>query len=238
MADIIRVAILEDHPAMVEGYKSYLREQPDIQVAATAAFGEELSPLLDTYQPIHLLLLDIQVSTSETNPSPYPILFLIPDLLQHYPGLNILVISMHKEHALIKAVMEAGAGGFVLKDDRETLDKFPAVIRLVAGGGIYFSREAHQLYATQSPDALKLSPRQAQVLSLCAAYPEKSAADLARMLNVADTTVRNTLSVLYLRLGVHGRTPAVAKAKELGLIPEAETYRLPDANPRPPSPIK
>jgi DNA-binding NarL/FixJ family response regulator len=235
MADIIRVAILEDHPAMIEGYKSYLREQPDIQVVATAAFGEELTPLLDTYQPIHLLLLDIQVPTSETNATPYPILYLIPDLLQRHSGLSILIISMHKENALIRAVMEAGASGFVLKDDRETLSKFPAVVRLVAGGGIYFSREAHQVYTNQSPDALKLSPRQAEVLSLCAAYPEKSTAELARVLNVADTTVRNTLSVLYLRLGARGRTAVVAKAKELGLIPEAEPYPLSDPDPRLPS---
>ena len=228
MADIIRVAILEDHPAMVEGYKSYLREQPDIQVVATAAFGEELQSLLETHEPIQLLLLDIQVPTSETNSSPYPILYLIPELLQRYPGLHVLIISMHKKNALIKAVMEAGASGFVLKDDRETLSKFPAVVRLVAGGGIYFSREAHQLYTNQPPDALKLSPRQTEVLSLCAAYPEKSTAELAKELNIADTTVRNTLSVIYLRLGVRGRTAAVAKAKELGLVSEAEPFPSPD----------
>ncbi len=226
MAETIRVAILEDHPAMIEGYKSYLREQPDIQVVAAAAFGEDLPALLETHRPIHLLLLDIRVPTSASNLSPYPILYFIPDLLQRYPGLNILVISMHKEGALIKAVMEAGASGFVLKDDRETLSKFPSVVRLVNSGGIYFSREAHQVFTNQSTGAIKLSPRQTEVLSLCAAYPEKSTAELARVLSVADATVRNTLSVLYLRLGVRGRTAAIAKAKEMGLLAEVETYPL------------
>ncbi len=227
MADSIRVAILEDHPGMIEGYKGYLRDQPDIQVVATAAFGEELPALLEDHHPIHLLILDIQVPTSETNASPYPILYLIPDLLQRHPGLNVLVISMHKESALIKAVMEAGASGFVLKDDRDTLSKFPSVVRTVAGGGIYFSREAHQNFLHPARGVPRLSPRQAEVLSLCAAYPEKTTAELAHVLNVADATVRNTLSLLYLRLEVRGRVAAIAKAKELGLLTEVEPYPLP-----------
>lgn len=227
MAETIRVAILEDHPAMVEGYKGYVREHPEIAVVATAAYGEELPALLEAHRPIHLLLLDVRVPTSASNPSPYPILYLMPDLLQRHPGMNILVISMHKESALIKAVMEAGASGFVLKDDRETLAKFPAVVRLVAGGGIYFSREAHQIFTQQTPGLPRLSPRQSEVLSLCAAYPDKSTAELAQMLHVADATVRNTLSLLYLRLEVHSRTAAVAKAKELGLFGNVEPYLFP-----------
>jgi DNA-binding NarL/FixJ family response regulator len=228
LAEPIRVAILEDHPAMVEGYQSYLRDEPDIQVVATAAFGEELPTLLATYQPIHLLLLDIWVPTSPTNRSPYPIVYLMPQLLQRYPKLNILVISLHKEGALIKAVMDAGASGFVLKDDRDTLQKFPSVLRTVAGGGIYFSREAHQILTHHPTSGPQLSPRQAEVLSLCAAYPEKTTAELAHVLGISDTTVRNTLSLLYLRLGVRGRTAAIAKARELGLLAETTAYPLAD----------
>jgi LuxR family maltose regulon positive regulatory protein len=76
-----------------------------------------------------------------------------------------------------------------------------------------------------------LSPRQLEVLSLCAAYPEKTTAELAEILAVADATVRNTLSVLYMRLGVRGRTAALAKAREMGLIADIRpAYPFPDAN--------
>jgi DNA-binding NarL/FixJ family response regulator len=218
MPEIIRVAILEDHPAIADGYRFYLQDEADIQLVATIEVGEELPKLLAAQNPIHVLILDVGVPTSHTNSTPYPILYLMPLLLQNNPELNILIISMHKENVLIKALIEAGASGYVFKDDRETLQKFSSVIRMIAGGGIYFSREAHKMMMRPAANAQLLSPRQLEVLSLCAAYPEKTTAELAALLTVADATVRNTLSLLYIRLGVRGRTAALAKARELGLI--------------------
>jgi DNA-binding NarL/FixJ family response regulator len=227
MAESIRIAILEDHPAIVDGYKSYLQGEVDIQLVGTLEVGEQLPDFLVAHAPIHVLLLDVGVPTSHTNSSPYPILYLMPQLLQRHPGLNILVISMHKQKALIRAIVEAGASGYVFKDDRETLQKFSSVVRMIASGGIYFSREAHQLFMHQPTHSAHLSPRQLEVLSLCAAYPEKTTAELADKLAVADATVRNTLSILYERLGVRGRTAALAKARELGLIAEMPSYSMP-----------
>jgi DNA-binding NarL/FixJ family response regulator len=233
MAEVIRVAILEDHPAIVDAYKSYVQHEPDIRVVATGAVGEDLPALLADNAPVHLLILDIEVPTSHTNRNPYPILYYIPQLHERYPALNILVISMHEERALIKATIDAGASGFVLKDDRETLTKFPSVVRLVAGGGVYFSRAAHDTLRQPSATEVQLSPRQLEVLALCAAHPDKTTAELAGVLGIADATVRNILSTLYLRLGVRGRTAAVAKAKDLALLAEAKPYAFPAFPPKP-----
>lgn len=227
MSDKIRVAILEDHPAIADGYRFHLQGEDDIQLVATIEYGEALLKLLDEQGPIHVLILDVSVPTSETNPSPYPILYMLPQVLRQYPDLNILVISMLKENVLIKALIDAGASGYVFKDDRETLQMFSSVIRMIATGGVYFSREAHKIVMRQSSTSSLLSARQLEVLSLCAAYPEKSTAEIAEVLTVANATVRNTLSVLYMRLGVRGRTAAVAKARDLGLIADIRTtYRL------------
>lgn len=220
MSETIRVAILEDHPAIADGYKYYLQGETDIQLVATIEVGEDLPKLLEAEAPIHVLILDVGVPTSHENSTPYPILYLLPLLLQKNPTLNILVISMHKEHVLIKALIDAGASGYVFKDDRETLQKFSSVIQMIAAGGVYFSRDAHKIIMRQSSKKQLLSPRQMEVLSLCAAYPEKTTAELADLLAVANATVRNTLSVLYMRLGVRGRAAALAKARELGLIAE------------------
>ena len=215
----IRVAILDDHQSIIDGYVYRLSSVPSFEVVATISYGEELEPTL-VAQPADVLLLDINVPTSAKNPNPYPILHNIPNLLEKYPNLHILVISMYAERGLIHAVMEAGASGYVLKDDRGMLQDLGNVVQSVASGGIYFSQKAHQLMLNQKtiPGEERLSPRQLEALSLCAAYPDWTSADLAQEMAVSNSTVRNLLSGAYLRLGVHSRPAAVAKARQRGLI--------------------
>jgi DNA-binding NarL/FixJ family response regulator len=164
-------------------------------------------------------LLDVNVPTSCKNPNPYPILHAIPKLLQTYAGLNILVISMYAERGLIRAVMEAGASGYVLKDDQTTARDLGSVVLSIAGGGIYFSQKAHQLYSKHlSKESDLLTVRQLEVLSLCASYPNYTTSEFANMMAVSNSTVRNLLSAAYLKLEVNNRAAAIARAQQLGLI--------------------
>lgn len=215
----IRVTILDDHQPILDGYRYRLSTVPGFEVVDALCFGEELEPSLAA-KPTDVLLLDVTVPTSAENPNPYPILHLIPSLLQKYPHINILVISMHAERGLVRAVMEAGASGYVLKDDRAMLQDLGNVVQSVAKGGIFFSKKAHELINSRktAPGGEQLSARQLEALSLCAAYPDLSSADLAEQMSVAQSTVRNLLSGAYLRLGVRNRPAAVEKARQLGLI--------------------
>lgn len=218
MSSKIRVAILDDHQSIIDGYLHRLGAAPEIEVVATASFGEELEPML-ARRPTDVLLLDVQVPTAPDNPNSYPILHLIPRLLQTHPDLAILVISVHSTRALIRAVMEAGASGYVLKDDQATIRELDAVVRTVASGGIHLSKLAHELLLKRQPDEGDvLTQRQREALSLCAAYPDLPTTELAVRMGVTNSTVRNLLSGAYLRLGVHTRAAAIARARQLGLI--------------------
>lgn len=215
----IRVTILDDHQSIIDGYVYRLSNLPGLEIAATISYGEELEPSLAAH-PTDVLLLDINVPTSTANVNPYPILHSIPSLLEKYPDLHILVISMYAERSLIRAVMEAGASGYLLKDDRAMLQDLANVVQSVVGGGIYFSKKAHQLMLSHKtiPSGEYLSTRQLEALSLCAAYPEWTSADVAKKMSVSHSTVRNLLSGAYLRLEVRNRPAAIAKARQLGLI--------------------
>lgn len=218
MSEKIRVAILDDHQSIVDGYVYRLEKDPTIEISATGVYGEELEPMLANH-PTDVLLLDVSLPTSAQNPNPSPILHLIPRLLQTYPDLSVLVISMHTERALIKAIVEAGASGYILKDDRETLRELNVAVQVVARGGIHFSQQAYQLLIRNDPqDDNMLSVRQREILSLSAAYPNSTASDLAQILKVTASTVRNLLSTSYIKLGVNNRTGAIFKAREMGLI--------------------
>ena len=219
MENKIRVTILDDHQSIVDGYRFRLSKFPQIEVIDSLEHGEDLEPSLKKQVP-NILLLDVHVPVSAENQNPYPILQIIPDLLQHYPDLVILVISMFAERGIIRAIMESGASGYILKDDQKTIRDLGNVILSVASGGIHLSEKAYTAYmknrnvASEEP----LTGRQMRVLSLCAAYPDHTTSDLAREMNVANSTVRNMLSEMYIRLGVHSRAAAIAKARQLGLI--------------------
>lgn len=224
-AEKVRVAILDDHQSIIDGFVYRLSSTPEIEIVATATYGEELETKLIKHHA-DVLLLDLSVRTAPDNPNPFPILHTIPKLLQKYPNLSVLVISMFSEPGLMRSLIEAGASGYILKDDQTAFRDLGNIVLSIAHGGIFFSKKAHSLYlkadSTEGDDLL--TPRQMEVISLCAAYPDASTSDLAQMMNISNSTVRNLLSSVYLRLNVHSRTAAIEKAREMGLV-----------TPRPPS---
>jgi DNA-binding NarL/FixJ family response regulator len=216
----IRVAILDDHQSIVDGYLFRLGNDPRIEVVASIAFGDELEPLFARKPLPDVLILDVNVPTSAASSSPYPILHVIPNLLQRFPDINIIVISVFAERGLIRSVAEAGASGYILKDDQALIRDLPNIIVSVADGGICFSQQAHlALLSTGALPAMdRLSGRQLEALSLCAAYPNQTTAEIAQMMAVSNSTVRNLLSGAYMRLGVRTRAAAIEKARLLGII--------------------
>ena len=227
MENKISVTILDDHQSIVDGYRFRLSKVPQIEIVTTLEYGEELEAALKKHVP-DVLILDVNVKVSAENSNNYPIFHVIPDLLQRYPDLAILVISMHNDRSIIRAVMEGGASGYILKDDQRTIQELGSVILSIVSGGIYLSEKVRNLYVKNRSAASEepLTGRQMEALSLCAAYPDHTTERLAQIMNVANSTVRNLLSGAYLRLGVNSRAAAIAKARQLGLIP-------PDSPPMP-----
>ena len=215
----IRVAILDDHQSTIDGYAFRLKDHDNIQVVATARYGSEVEGILSE-NDIDLLVLDISMPTSKDDSNPYPLLFMLPKLREQYPDTTILIISMHKHRSLMRALMQAGAKGYILKDDRKAILQLGDIITSLAAGGVYFSEQSYAVMADDQAgnDVKPLTPRQVQVLSLSAAYPDMSTAKLADQLEIAPSTLRNLMSESYLRLGVRNRAAAIAKARQLGLI--------------------
>jgi two-component system nitrate/nitrite response regulator NarL len=220
MSDKIRVTILDDHQSIVDGYIYRLNKKPGIEVVAAITFGEQLEPTLAKH-PTDILLLDFSVPTGPLNQNLYPTLTLIPRLLQLYPDLDILVISMFTERGLIRAVMEAGASGYIIKDDSAAIQNLENILHLVADGGIYLSQKVSNIFQKQDGKNNEdlLTHRQLEVLLLCAMFPNDKTAGLARKLTVSNSTVRNLLSGAYLRLGVNTRAAAIERARGLSLLP-------------------
>jgi len=219
MPNQIRLAILDDHPSIIDGYRYRLTTESQIKIVATGLHWEEFEPKLAS-NPADVLILDLNVPTSADNSATIPVLHVVSTLLKQYPRMHILVISMLQQPALIEELADAGVSGYIVKNDRVSLLQLAYVIGIIASGGVFFSPGAFHDLRLGLLRKSDLSPRQLEILSMCAAYPNSTTKSIAKMLGVSAPTVRNLLSGAYKRLGTSNRTTAIGKARELGLIPQ------------------
>ncbi len=215
MKDKLRVMILDDHQGIVDGYRYRLGMVSNIELVAALSYGSELEPALKE-NPVDVLILDVEVPATPDNLNSYPILHKIPMLLRQYPELMILVISVHSEPSLIRAIVDAGATGYILKGDSQRIQELGKWVFRLVNGELCFSERA--LEALVGKKDGPFTSRQLEALSLCAAYPNSKTSELARKMKIADSTLRNLLSTVYFKLDVQTRAAAIAKARQMGLL--------------------
>lgn len=215
MKDKLQVLIMDDHQGIVDGYRYRLSMVPGIEVVDILSYGDQLEPALSE-NPVDVLILDVEVPVSKNNSNSYPILHTIPKLLEQYPDLMILVISVHNEPGLIRAVVDAGATGYILKSDSQRIQELGKWVFRLVNGELCFSERALEVLVGRKDEPF--TPRQLEALSLCAAYPNSKTAELARKMKIADSTLRNLLSTVYFKLGVQTRAAAIDKARQQGIL--------------------
>lgn len=219
MVEQIRIGVLEDHLVTAEGVKARLEKNPRLKVCWIANYYQEVAGFLQT-EPTDILILDINVPDAPGVLEPYPIHHAIPDMLEKYPDLKIIVMSMYNQPALVRSIQRVGASGYIMKDDGFSFQRLDDIlIDVVTNDSIYFSPSAMQML--QNPGEIPtLSRRQMEVLSVLASNSDKSTRKLAEEMYIAPSTFRNHLSDIYLKLGVNSRTAAILRAKQLGILPD------------------
>lgn len=214
----ISVAILDNHQSIIDGYVYRLSGNPDIQIVATGIYGEELEPMLESHR-VDVLLSDIYVKTSEINPKIFPLVHVLPRLRQVYSDLRIMIISSQVNRKLVEELVGVGIRGYIFKEDTASIQQLGQIITCTARGGVFFSQGAYSsLHECTSKPVL--TPRQLEVLTLCAANPDSPTCELAKKLKITGSTLRNLLSGAYNHLGVQTRAAAISRAQQLGILPE------------------
>lgn len=151
-------------------------------------------------------------------------------LLKTRPNTPILVLAAQDDPATARAVLDAGARGFISK--RSPTRVLTEALRLVLVGGTYVPPQALRAITTPNPPApaaptstpiksLGLTPRQVDVLTLLVqGKPNKL---ICRTLNLAEGTVKTHTAAIYRALGVMNRTQAVYAVNRLGIaLPSAD----------------
>jgi DNA-binding NarL/FixJ family response regulator len=141
-------------------------------------------------------------------------------------AIEVLVISVMGDERSVLGAIEAGAGGYLLKDSADT-DVIAAIDQLLEGGApLSPSIAVHLMRRLQSPPAQpareegpRLTERELELLRLIAkglSYDE-----VGRLMGLRYNTVASYAKELYRKLQVHSRSEAIFEATQLGLVASA-----------------
>ena len=155
MFEQIRVVILDHDPRIMDGYLHWLRDRNPIEVVGTITSGEQLEALLarDRVDVLLFDVVDIPITTKDQHP--YPILKMIPNFIKLYPYLNPVAISMFAEPGLVRAILETGVRGYLLKDDIAMIRDLAKVIVSVANGNLAFSDKVFTIITNNKMKEIK-----------------------------------------------------------------------------------
>lgn len=192
----LRVAIADDHPLWVRALASLLEGAAELSVVATCQSAADV--LEQCIDGVDLLLLDFQMPPGDA-------LDVLEQLRVRGATARVVVLSAFTEGHMVRAVVAAGASGYLSKT--EPLDDLPELLLRVADGGTAFSEAASRTLQEEPP---VLSGREQQVLDLAAGGLTDEA--IARRLGVSRHTIRTYLTRVFTKLGAANRAEAVALA--------------------------
>ncbi|SFS11021.1 two component transcriptional regulator, LuxR family [Granulicella pectinivorans] len=205
----IRLLIVDDHPVVCAGLTSMLSAQPGIQVAGSAATGQEALAILECERP-DLILLDLRMPGMDG----VSMLHALKEL--ETPPRVVVLTNSAKEEDIYRAI-RAGAQGYLLKDTPES--EMVAAIFIVMQGKRYIPRHiAARLADRMMKD--DLTGRELEILELLAQGLTNK--QIGKDRNISDNTVRNHVNNIMEKLGVSDRTEAVASAIRSGVLAESD----------------
>jgi len=209
-----RILIADDHGVLRAGLHALLNAEPDMEVVAEAADGEEAFRLADQLRP-DIVLMDIsmgEVSGIEVT----------KQLIAAFPSLRVLVLTVYEDKELLHEAIRVGASGYVLK--RAAKSELINAIHVVMSGNIYVHPAMMRtLFEKTSPaqspayhEELTLTSREIEILRLIAmGYTNYQ---IAEQLTISVRTVEFHRGNVMAKLQLENRMELVRYATKHGLL--------------------
>lgn len=224
--DLIRVVLVDDHQIVRAGLKAVLSTAKDITVVGEGGSGKDALALAERVDP-HVIVMDLSMPDMDGLTATRE-LQKANALRTPTPGepltRRVLVLTMHTEDEHLVALLEAGAGGYLLKSvaDRELVD----AVRTVAAGDVYVQPTAARALARglarrdgnaeERARFEKLTDREQVVLKMVA--EGFTAPEIGEHLTISPKTVDTYKQRIGEKLGLSHRTDYVKFALKLGLL--------------------
>lgn len=217
----IRVVLADDHVLFRQALRHLLEAEQDIRVVGEADDGAAAIDLVDQFLP-DVIVLDVSmpaidgIATAER-------------LRSRYTGLGIIMLTMFAEDAQVIRAIRAGADGYLLKNTESK--RVVEAIRAVARGESIIDPELASKVMNEfrrlsdiedGVNVAGLTDREVALLQLVA--NGLSNKEIAEELGLAESTVKNRLSILFQKLDVKDRTQAAIYAMTHGLAATPSIY--------------
>ena len=212
----ISVMLVDDHPVVRTGLRGMLAAEPDIEVVAEAGSGPE-AVALACRRGFDVILMDLRMPGGDGVTATAAI---------HAQGnARVVVLTTYDTDADILRAVEAGASGYLLKD--ATQSELAGAIRAAARGETVLAPAVagRLVNRLREPPQTPLSARETEILA--GAARGLTNAEIGRELFIGEATVKTHLLRACGKLGVTGRTAAVATALDRGLLPPAPPKNSP-----------
>ncbi|MEA2543794.1 MAG: hypothetical protein QOH35_5160 [Acidobacteriaceae bacterium] len=123
------VFIVDDHPLLRQGLALLINRENDLTVCGEAEEAQTAMRAISQYQP-DILIVDISLNGPDG-------LDLLKNIRNSYPGLPVLILSMHDEATYAERALRARANGYIMK--QEATEKVLVAVRRILTGEVYLS---------------------------------------------------------------------------------------------------
>jgi len=207
----IKVLIADDHSVVRKGIRALLETEPGIRVVGEAEDGEDALHKALALRP-DVILMDLVMPKLDGVKATH-------EVRERLPTAKVLVLTSFAEDRRIRAAIEAGALGYLLKDSSPQ-DLVRAIREVARGGSALHPKVAQRLIRQlQGPreESVRegLTERETRVLKLIARG--LSNREVARELSISEPTVRTHVSNILRKLHLKSRTQAALYALKEGL---------------------
>ncbi len=200
MSEKIHILLVDDHPLVRDGLRARLEAVPHLVVVAEADGADEA--LKQAAQcKVDLVLMDINMrGTSGIEAT--------AQFRERFPGISVLILSMHDKLEYVSQAMQAGARGYVLKDAPGK--DIVLAIDTVMAGGIYYSAALARQLARPLVQDNQLTVREQEVLQQLA--KGESNKQIAKALDLSVRTVETHRLNIKRKLGIEGQAELIKYA--------------------------
>ena len=211
----ITVIIADDHPVVLAGTSMALQEAEDIEIIALARNGREALTLAMKHEP-DVLLLDIRMPGLSG-------VTVAEHLEKQGSPVKVLALSAYEDEAYIYGILDAGAAGYLLKEEADTETIVEAIRGVARGDDEWISpglaaRLLRRRRRSSSLDAL--TTRELEILKKVARG--LSNAEIGEQLSISKFTVKNHIDHIKSKLEVRTRAELIVWAWEHGIVKKSE----------------